>query len=123
MSTFGPWPVPTASPMNSMGASSRSPLADYDAAGDRKPVQACAHRVDRCLIRCRFVSPADPRHTGECGGFYDAHCVECQIAVQGHVFPPCLYSVSIRIKWAGSTTDSSASILPMACCIAASSVS
>ena len=51
MSTWGPSPVPTFSPMNSIGASSRSPSPMTMRAVDRQPVEfARAWRSTRRLI-------------------------------------------------------------------------
>ena len=58
----GPSPVPTRSPMKSIGRLVALALADHDRAVDRQRVQLAPHRVDRRLVgRLLLAAPAQPR--------------------------------------------------------------
>ena len=81
MSTARP-PCPTFSPMNSMGASSRSPSPITTVPSMGSDIEGRAHRFDRGLVGGMFVAAPDLGEGRDGGGFGDAHRFQRKSAVQ-----------------------------------------
>jgi hypothetical protein len=84
ISTFGPDPVPTFSPMNSIGASSISP-SPINRAVDCKAAEFAAHGIDGGLVGFLFgAAPAQPGG-GNCGALGHTHDLKGQSPIKAGI--------------------------------------
>ncbi len=80
--TTAPSPLPTSSPLNSIGRLVLLALADHDDAAHRHGADELAHRVDRRAVAAVLVAAADPAPGGHRGRFGDADQLHREVAVR-----------------------------------------
>src|SRR6266700_955775 len=81
ISTFGPDPVPTFSPMNQHRRLIHLALADHNRAVDRKAAEFAAHGIDGSLVGFLFRAATAQPGGGNCGALGHPHDLKRQGAL------------------------------------------